>query len=33
MTLRRTGGGEVKIGILAGHDPQLYEFRIYRGRS
>src|SRR5262249_2966339 len=27
ITLRLKDGGEVKIGILAGHDPRCYEFR------
>jgi hypothetical protein len=33
ITLRRKGGGEVKLGILAGHDPRYYEFRFYQGDS
>lgn len=31
VTLRRNGGGEVKLGILAGHNGQYYEFRLYQG--
>jgi hypothetical protein len=29
ITLRLRGGGETKIGILAGHDAGFYEFRVY----
>ena len=33
ITLRRKDGGELKIGILAGHDLRYYEFRVYQGSS
>lgn len=33
ITLHEKGGGELKIGILTGHDARYYEFRVYRGKG
>jgi hypothetical protein len=33
IALSQKEKGEVRIGILAGHDEQHYEFRLYRGGS
>jgi hypothetical protein len=31
ITLHRKNGSIIKIGILAGHDPNFYEFRVFHG--